>query len=211
MSCERQPRSAASVGCKQKAQEGLHPTSRARGSSIWRALGLLLLAVFTIEICSVSLAQSGHPVLHHREAGQPSSAASEEPAVTTGLSTLPSDVSGEYLLGDNGEVIEIDLQPKHLDGYISLRGDNSSDNGTPLTFFFKDSTLDGVEIAFTTHRIHETWYSFRGTIVRGATQDRSAQGYYKLDGTLTKHDVVGGTDHPRIVSLPMASQSVPQS
>lgn len=163
----------------------------------------LLLLLFPV---SRAAGQTSAPTLQRRDA---QAVTDKAPAVTTGTSTLPPDVSGEYLLGDNGETIEIELEPKHLDGYVSILGDRTSDKGTPLTFFFKTSTLDGVEIGFTTHRIHETWYSFRGTIVRGAAQNPSAQGYYMLDGMLTSHDAVEQQEYARRVSLPLAAQSLP--
>lgn len=154
---------------------------------------------------SPAAAQQESPTLHRREAATVKDRA---PAVTTGTSTLPPEVSGEYILGDNGEAVEIELEPRHLDGYLSLRGDRSSDKGTPLTYFFKTSTLQGVELGFVTERIHEAWYSFKGTIVRGQAESPDDQGYYMLEGTLTHHGAAD-EDEPRFVSLPMAGQKLP--
>lgn len=153
----------------------------------------------------LAAAQSENPTLHRR--GAPA-AKDHPPAVTTGTSTLPPDVSREYVLGDNGEAIEIELEPQHLDGYLSLRGDQTSDKGTPLTYFFTTSTLNGVEVGFVTERIHDAWYSFKGTIVRGKAESPDEQGYYMLEGTLTHHSA-GGQDQPRFISLPSASQTIP--
>lgn len=123
-------------------------------------------------------------------------------------SNLPPDASGEYLLGsDPGEVIQISIQPRELGGYISRLGDADSDQGTPLTFFFTHTSLDGSRLGFATHQVHGVWYSFEGTIERGAGKTHAEEGYYLLQGTLMKYDVAGGRSERRRVSLKLARQA----
>ncbi len=122
-------------------------------------------------------------------------------------SRLPQDASGEYLLGsDPGEVIQISLQDRELGGYISKRGDAESDQGTPLTFFFTHTNLDGARLGFATQQVHGIWYSFEGTIERGMGKTRAEEGYYLLQGTLMKYDVAGGRSERRRVSLKQSRQ-----
>lgn len=117
------------------------------------------------------------------------------PSNSTGsqISTLPDDVSGPYAFDRRDESIEIDIVHNEktgkdqLSGYISRRGDEQTDNDTPLTYFFDTSSIDGSEIEFSTKVVHGIWYSFRGTIFRGEGQTRADNGYYILHGTLNMH------------------------
>ncbi len=142
------------------------------------------------------------PVLHRRSYSQ----VDDEVDIatrSTGRTILPLEASGEYTLG-SGEIVEVDLQPDRLSGFITRLGDRESDQGTPLTFFFATSRLSGQGLAFTTHQIHGVWFSFTGTIVRGSARSRDQQGYYLLEGQLVLHDAAIQTQQARIVSLPMA-------
>jgi hypothetical protein len=144
------------------------------------------------------------PVLHHRSEAD----TLEEGqffTVSRGTTTLPVEASGEYSLGETGELVEIDLEPNQLTGYISRLGDAMSDAGTPLTFFFETSWLNGRRIGFTTRRVHGTWFTFDGTIVRGNAESRYQDGYYRLQGTMVMHSADGSAE-PRNVSLPMTAQ-----
>lgn len=145
------------------------------------------------------------PGLHRRADSQ---ALAEKATETTsrGRSTLSPDVSGEYLLGKSGESIEIDLQPDQLGGYISRFGDQASDQGEPLTFFFATAVLDGPHMSFRTHSVHGEWFSFSGTIVRGDAASRAEDGYYRLKGTLVLHDAPLRKEESRDVSLPLARE-----
>jgi hypothetical protein len=126
--------------------------------------------------------------------------------ISRGRTTLPLEVSGEYSLGETGEAVEIDLERNRLSGYITRFGDRESDQGTPLTFFFATSSLNGQQLSFTTHRVHSVWFSFVGTVVRGTARTRAEAGYYRLEGRLVMHDAAKGTEQARAVSLPMARQ-----
>jgi hypothetical protein len=145
------------------------------------------------------------PALHHR--GDPST--TDHPVVVKPgkMNTLiPEDASGEYMLGHPGEVVEITLQFGSLSGYISRQGDGESDSGTPLTFFFDQTSIHGQELRFTTQQIHGVWYSFQGTIARGSGKMREEDGYYLLVGDLTEHDAAHKTEARRSVSLKSGRQ-----
>jgi hypothetical protein len=143
------------------------------------------------------------PVLHRRGYNQ---VEDEMETRSSGRTILPLEASGEYTLG-SGEIVEVELQPDHLAGYITRLGDRESDEGTPLTFFFATSRLAGQQLAFTTRQVNGVWFSFDGTIVRGNARGRDQQGYYLLQGRLVLHDVDSRTEQARMVSLPMARQS----
>jgi hypothetical protein len=172
--------------------------------SRWHILALLTLA---LPPCAALPARgqtmAPQPVLHRR------SYMDDELDIGTrssGRTTLPVDASGEYLLGSGG-IVEVDLQPDRLTGYITRLGDRESDEGTPLTFFFASSRLSGSRLSFTTRQVHGMWFSFDGTIVRGLAPGRNHQGYYLLEGQMVLHDVAGQTQQARMVSLPLARQS----
>jgi hypothetical protein len=166
-------------------------------------LNLFIATVF-LSLAGPQLPAQSAPqqVLHRRVDAQ----AVEERdffTISRGRTTLPIEVSGAYSLGETGEAVEIDLQPDRLSGYISRFGDEMSDEGTPLTFFFDTSWLNGRQIGFATRRVHDTWFSFRGTIVRGNAQTRSQDGYYRLQGSLVMHNAANGASQARDVSLPL--------
>jgi hypothetical protein len=174
-----------------------------------RILIMLELAVPALGLNPASLqlyAQTAsEPALHRRVDAQ---AVEERDSFTIsrGRTTLPAEVSGAYSLGANGEGIEIDLERNYLSGYISRSGDKMSDEGTPLTFFFATSWLNGRQIGFSTRQVHGVWFSFVGTIVRGTAQTRSRDGYYRLEGNLVMHDEASRTTQSREVSLPLTRQ-----
>jgi hypothetical protein len=144
------------------------------------------------------------PVLHRRSYNQVDDEL-DTGTRSTGRTILPSEASGEYTLG-SGEIIDVELQPDRLSGYITRLGDRVSDEGTPLTFFFATSRLADQRLSFTTRQVHGVWFSFDGTIVRGTARTRDQQGYYLLQGQLILHDVAAQTQQTRMVSLPMARQ-----
>jgi hypothetical protein len=174
--------------------------------SRWNVIALLAL-VFAPCAASPVWAQTNkapEPVLHRRSYNQ----VDDELDIgtrSTGRTILPPEASGEYTLG-SGEMIDVELQPDQLSGYITRFGDRESDEGTPLTFFFATSRLAGQRLSFTTRQVHGLWFSFDGTIVRGTARTRDQQGYYLLQGQLILHDVATQTQQARMVSLPMARQ-----
>jgi hypothetical protein len=145
------------------------------------------------------------PALHRR--GDPSTV--DRPVVIRQGKTnslIPEDASGEYLLGRPGELIEITLQFGDLSGYISRQGDGYSDSGTPLTFFFEQTSLRGETLQFNTRQVHGIWYSFEGTITRGPAKTHEEDGYYLLVGALVEHDVANKTEARRTISLKSGRQ-----
>lgn len=145
------------------------------------------------------------PALHRRAEG-PGLAEQETETRSSGHTTLPPQASGQYLLGEDGESIEIDLEPDRLSGYVSRFGDRAADQGEPLTFFISRAVLDGQRLSFLTRQVHGEWLSFSGVIVRGEARSRAQQGYYRLEGRLVRHDSLHGTEQSREVSLPLARE-----
>jgi hypothetical protein len=164
--------------------------------------GASILCVHRTWAQSYQLVQraSTNPVLHRRSESDQLDAVD---TISHGRTTLPLDVSGEYSLGQMGELVEIDLQESRLSGYITRNGDRESDEGAPLTFMFATSALNGTQLSFTTRQVHGVSFSFTGTIVRGSAQSRAEAGYYRLQGRLVRHDAVNRTDQSRDVSLPL--------
>ncbi len=159
-----------------------------------------LCGLLALCLGSVPAQTANAPKLHHR--GDPST--TDHPIVVKpnpGDSLIPEDASGEYMLGKPGEFIEITLQFGELSGYISRQGDGDSDQGTPLTFFFDQTSIHGQQISFTTRQVHGVWYSFTGTILRGAGKTREEDGYYVLTGDLIEHDAARNTEVRRSVAL----------
>jgi hypothetical protein len=168
---------------------------------IWQIVVMLLALCFAAAIYAQSATE---PALHRR--GDRST--TDHPVVVKEGKTnslIPEEASGEYMLGHPGELVEITIQFGELSGYISRQGDGESDSGTPLTFFFDKSSLQGQEIAFATRQIHGIWYSFRGTIVRGSGRTREEEGYYLLTGDLIEHNTAQKTES-RTVSLKSGRQ-----
>ena len=169
------------------------------------AIVLLLLGFFacaTPLICAQ--APASDPVLHRRSYNH-DDADMEYDTRSTGRTILPLEASGEYSMGSGG-MVDVELQPDRLSGFITRSGDRESEEGTPLTFFFATSRLAGQRLAFTTRQVHGVWFSFDGTIVRGSAPSRNREGYYLLQGRLVMHDVASQTEQARMVSLPMTRQ-----
>jgi hypothetical protein len=168
--------------------------------SRWSVIALLALALGPMW----GQTRAPEPVLHHRNYNQ----VDDELDYTrsSGRTILPLEASGEYALGSGG-MVDVELQPDRLSGFITRLGDRESDEGTPLTFFFATSRLSGQRLAFTTRQVHGVWFSFEGTIVRGSARSRDQQGYYLLQGQLVMHDVASQTQQARMVSLPLARQN----
>lgn len=158
------------------------------------------VALAVVVLTLSAWAQSAvNPVLHRR--GQDPDQ-QDFGTRSSGHTLLPLEASGEYALG-SGAIIDVELQPDRLSGFITRPGDRESDEGTPLTFFFATGQLSGQRLAFTTRQIHGVWFSFEGTIVRGSGRASGQPGYYLLEGTMVLHDVPAQTQQTRRVSLPL--------
>ena len=165
---------------------------------------LLLMSLLSLGVASGAQSRTPDPVLHRRSLSQVDEEIDMGPR-SSGRTILPLDASGTYALGAGG-MIDVELQPDRLSGFLTRLGDRESDEGTPLTFFFANSHLAGQRMTFSTHQVHGLWFSFDGTIVRGNTPTRSQPGYYLLQGRLIMHDTAGQTEQARMVSLPLAHQ-----
>jgi hypothetical protein len=169
------------------------------------AIGVLTLALLACGVPPIwGQTTMPDPVLHRRSYNQADDDLDNETR-SSGRTILPSEASGEYSLGSGG-MVDVELQPDRLSGFITRFGDRESDQGTPLTFFFATSRLAGQRLAFTTRQVHGVWFSFEGTIVRGSAPSRNREGYYLLQGRLVMHDVASQTEQARMVSLPMTRQ-----
>ena len=170
--------------------------------SCWQVILLLAIAIPPYAPPLRGQTRAPQPVLHRRSVNQGYDELDTDTR-SSGRTLLPADASGEYSLGSGG-MVDVELQPDRLSGFITRLGDRESDEGTPLTFFFATGRLSGQQLAFTTRQVHGVWFSFEGTIVRGPARTRDQQGYYLLEGTLVMHDVASQTEQARMVSLPLA-------
>lgn len=111
-----------------------------------------------------------------------------------GISTLPEEASGEYVLDGHGSVVQITIEHGRLSGYVT-----KMEGRTALTLFFDRSAVNGNRVSFTTKTVHGLWYSFRGRVVRGEAAQPSASGFYRLTGELKTGR--GGTSETERVNL----------
>jgi len=100
----------------------------------------------------------------------------------------PEDYSGMYTFRQEGEFVQITVEDAgRLTGFVSRYGDGESDRGAFLNQFFKQGTLDGKKLAFTTETVHGVWFDFKGTVDRGPGKTPADEAYHILKGTLTEY------------------------
>lgn len=114
------------------------------------------------------------------------------PAQPTGQNTSSSavveDYSGMYTFLRDGEFVQITVEDNDkLTGFVSRYGDLDSDRGAFLDQFFKQASIAGHDLSFTTETVHGVWFHFQGTASRGPGKTVNDEGYYILKGTLTHH------------------------
>ena len=98
------------------------------------------------------------------------------------------DYSGMYTFLRDGEFVQVTVEEKgKLTGFVSRYGDLQSDRGAFLDQFFKQGSIDGQSLSFTTDTVHGVWFEFKGTAGRGPGKTVDDEGYYVLKGTLTQH------------------------
>jgi len=103
-------------------------------------------------------------------------------------SVAPVDYSGMYTFRKEGEFVQITVEnPGRVTGFVSRYGDGESDEGAFLNQFFKQGTLDGKKLNFTTETVHGVWFEFKGIVDRGPGKTPSEEGYYILKGKLTEN------------------------
>jgi hypothetical protein len=113
---------------------------------------------------------------------------------------IPTEAWGHYTFGHELDLLEVDLEPRGLTGYITLMGDkalkHTPDKNAPLTFFFAKTRVGGDSVYFLTQQIHRRSYEFTGTMAQTPPRDRTLSVAYSLVGTLTTHDLSeDGSDH----------------
>jgi hypothetical protein len=106
------------------------------------------------------------------------------PQTTT---TAADDYSGMYSFLKEGEFVQITIEEKGIvSGFISRYGDSETDKGSFIDQFFKSGKIDSNKLSFTTETVHGIWFTFEGTIGRGAGKQPQDEGYYVVRGTLTR-------------------------
>src|SRR5215470_2768143 len=119
--------------------------------------------------------------------------------------TAVPDYSGMYEFLRDGEFVQLTIEDKgKVTGFISRFGDSESDKGVFMNQFFKSGKLDGEKLSFTTEPVHGVWFEFAGAVVRGAGKKPDEEGYYVLQGTLTRINTDQDkktTSQPRSVEL----------
>ncbi len=99
-----------------------------------------------------------------------------------------SEYSGMYSFLRDGEYVQITVEEKgKVSGFVSRYGDSDSDRGAFLDQFFKQGTLDGNKLTFSTVTVHGVWFDFKGTVEKGEVKKSDEEGAYILKGTLTQY------------------------
>jgi opacity protein-like surface antigen len=112
--------------------------------------------------------------------------ATQAPSANTSFS--PDEISGMYSFTRDGEFVQVSVDDQgKVTGFVSRFGDLDSDRGAFLDHFFKEGTLSGANLAFTTETVHGVWFDFKGTVVRGEGKNPGDEAYYVLKGTLTEY------------------------
>lgn len=125
----------------------------------------LLLYVFVLSVIGAAMGQS-----------------------TPGQATADEDYSGMYSFLKEGEFVQVNQEGQgKVTGFVSRYGDQESDRGAFLDHFFKEASLKGQEIQFTTQQVHGVWFEFKGAITRGSGKTINDEGYYEMKGTLTEY------------------------
>lgn len=102
--------------------------------------------------------------------------------------TAGADYSGMYSFRKEGEFVQVTVEAAgRVTGFVSRYGDSVSDQDAFLNQFFKQGTLDGKKLNFTTETVHGVWFEFKGTADRGPGKTPSDEGYYVLKGTLNEY------------------------
>ncbi|HEY4661966.1 MAG TPA: hypothetical protein VIG91_10730 [Terriglobales bacterium] len=102
-------------------------------------------------------------------------------------SSPADDYSGMYTFLREGEFIQVTVEEAgRVNGFISRFGDSENDKNEFLDQFFESGKLDSNHLSFTTKNVHGTWFTFDGTLGRGAAKKPEDEGYYVIRGTLTR-------------------------
>ena len=108
-------------------------------------------------------------------------------ATPQSASSPADDYSGMYTFLREGEFIQVTLEEAgRVNGFISRFGDSDTDKNEFLDQFFESGKLDSSHLTFTTKNVHGTWFTFDGTLGRGAGKKPEEEGYYVIRGTLNR-------------------------
>lgn len=100
----------------------------------------------------------------------------------------PPNYSGTYSFLKEGEFVQITVEDGgKVTGFISRYGDADNERDAFLDHFFKDGTLGGSNLTFTTQTVHGVWFDFKGAFERGDGKTAGDEAYYVLKGTLTRN------------------------
>ena len=100
-------------------------------------------------------------------------------------SKTPDDLSGMYSFLQDGEFLQLSVQDGRLTGFISRYEDG--EKSLFVDHFFREGTLNGMELSFKTKTVHGVWFEFKGRVERGPGKTRAEEGYYVVRGTLTRY------------------------
>jgi hypothetical protein len=109
-------------------------------------------------------------------------------AQTASPTAQTENYSGMYTFLQDGEFVQITVEDAgRVTGFVSRYGDGESDRGVFLDQFFKQGSLDGQKLSFTTKTVHRVWFEFKGLAERGTAKTPNDEGYYLLKGTLIEN------------------------
>jgi len=103
--------------------------------------------------------------------------------------TSVGDFSGTYTFLKDSEDLQINLQNGKLDGFLTRYGDSEADKDVQLQHFFEKTSVSGDNVSFTTDKIHGVWFEFKGKVRRGEGKSAAKEGYYVLEGTITRYEI----------------------
>lgn len=99
------------------------------------------------------------------------------------------DYSGMYTFLREGEFIQVTIEDAgKVSGFISRFGDSEADKNEFLDQFFESGKLDSGHLTFTTKNVHGSWFTFDGTVGRGAAKKPEDENYYVIRGTLIRFE-----------------------
>lgn len=108
-------------------------------------------------------------------------------AAPQSTSSATDDYSGMYTFLREGEFLQVSVEEAgRVSGFISRFGDSDADRNEFLDQFFESGKLDSSHLSFTTKNVHGTWFTFDGTLGRGAGKKPDEEGYYVIRGTLNR-------------------------
>jgi hypothetical protein len=103
--------------------------------------------------------------------------------------TPPGDYSGMYTFLQEGEFVQVSIDPDgRVSGFVSRYADPHEKGGLFLDHFFETASLkNGYLLSFTTKTVHGVHYDFTGAMGRGEGKTKAQEGYYIIHGTLTEY------------------------